>query len=355
MSIQFNIKENESLILHNALLLNWLTKMEDTFVIIWDHHGHIIFISPSLDTLFDTDHKRWIGEQWTSIIPENYVEMIQNHFTKSKEELVLKNITVSCDENEDYVFSAIFDQLKIGNQPYFIAKFLNITRKFQLEKTLVDSHKLIMAGQLAAGFVHEIRNPLTSIKGFLQLVQSGIKQKEEYYKVMIDEIVKIEEITNQLLLTAKPFSHQHREMERIYSMLQDVTYLFSTHTEAANLRFNLNVDRNLAVLCNRSQIKQVFINIIKNGAEAMNFEGTIYIQSIVEEGYAIIKITDEGTGIPETMLENINNPFFTTKEKGTGLGLMISNLILEQHQGKLQAYSSPNNKGSTFQISLPLR
>src|SRR5690625_4144344 len=324
MSIHHNLKENEAVLLHNARLINWLTKMDDKVVIIWDQNGHIIFLSPSFDTLFEMDHKKWIGEKWYTIIQENHVEIIENHFVESKDELVLQNIKVKCDKTSDYIFRGVFDRIDIGGQTYYIGKFQNISRKFQLEKTLVDSHKLIMAGQLAAGFVHEIRNPLTSIKGFLQLVQSGIKQKEEYYKVMIDEIEKIEEITNQLLLTAKPFSHNLREMERIYSMLQDVIYLFSTHTEATNLHFNINVDKNLAVLCNRSQIKQVLINIIKNGAEAMDFTGTIYIQSVVEEGYVLINITDEGTGIPETMIENINNPLFTTKEKETGHGIMIS-------------------------------
>src|SRR5690625_5067216 len=323
MSIHYNIKGDEAtLLLQNNILLNWLTKMEDTVVILWDQHDDIFFISPSFETLFNVDHSKWIRKKWNTLFSGNYVEIIKKHFIQSTEELIIKNIQTKCDDN--YVFSAIFDKIVIGDQSYYIAKFQNISRKFQLEKTLVDSHKLIMAGQLAAGFVHEIRNPLTSIKGFLQLIQSGIRQKEEYYKVMIEEIEKIEEITNQLLLTAKPFSHNLREMERIYSMLQDVIYLFSTHTEATNLHFNINVDKNLAVLCNRSQIKQVLINIIKNGAEAMDFTGTIYIQSVVEEGYVLINITDEGTGIPETMIENINNPLFTTKEKETGHGIMIS-------------------------------
>src|SRR5690625_2808353 len=353
MSIHHNLKENEAVLLHNARLINWLTKMDDKVVIIWDQNGHIIFLSPSFDTLFEMDHKKWIGEKWYTIIQENHVEIIENHFMESKDELVLQNIKVKCDETSDYIFRGVFDRIDIGGQKYYIAKFQNISRKFNLEKSLVDSHKLIMAGQLAAGFVHEIRNPLTSIKGFLQLVQSGIKQREEYYKVIIGEIEKIEEITSQLLVTAKPFSHQHRDTERIYSMIQDVTYLFSTHTQAINLQFNINVDKNIAVSCNRSQIKQVLINIIQNGAEAMDYDGTIYIKSEEEDGFVIINITDEGPGIPETMMKDIKNPFFTTKEQGTGLGLMISNLILEQHKGELRAHSSPDKKGSTFQIFLP--
>src|SRR5690625_62131 len=351
MSIDYNIKENDASLLHNDNLIDWLTKMDDKVVVIWDQNGRIIFLSPSFQTLFNKDYKEWIGKKWSAIVKESHVEVIKNHFEQSTEELIINNIQTKCDDN--YIFRAIFDHLVVGNQSYYIAKFQNISRKYQLEKTLVDSHKLVMAGQLAAGFVHEIRNPLTSIKGFLQLVQSGIKQREEYYKVIIGEIEKIEEITSQLLVTAKPFSHQHRDTERIYSMIQDVTYLFSTHTQAINLQFNINVDKNIAVSCNRSQIKQVLINIIQNGAEAMDYDGTIYIKSEEEDGFVIINITDEGPGIPETMMKDIKNPFFTTKEQGTGLGLMISNLILEQHKGELRAHSSPDKKGSTFQIFLP--
>src|SRR5690625_882688 len=188
--------------------------MDDKVVIIWDQNGHIIFLSPSFDTLFEMDHKKWIGEKWYTIIQENHVEIIENHFVESKDELVLQNIKVKCDKTSDYIYRGVFDRIDIGGQTYYIGKFQNISRKFNLEKSLVDSHKLIMAGQLAAGFVHEIRNPLTSIKGFLQLVKSGIKQKEEYYKVIFGEIVKIDNITIILLIYSITYTKTHRHIEK---------------------------------------------------------------------------------------------------------------------------------------------
>src|SRR5690625_3130809 len=142
MSIHHNLKENEAVLLHNARLINWLTKMDDKVVIIWDQNGHIIFLSPSFDTLFEMDHKKWIGEKWYTIIQENHVEIIEKHFVESKDELVLQNIKVKCDKTSDYIFRGVFDRIDIGGQTYYIGKFQNISRKFNLEKSLVDSHKL---------------------------------------------------------------------------------------------------------------------------------------------------------------------------------------------------------------------
>src|SRR5699024_8880922 len=211
--------------------------------------------------------------------------------------------------------------------------------------------KLIRAGQLSAGLVHEIRNPLTSLKGFLQLVQAGVEQKEEYYKVMIGEIDKLEKITSELLQMAKPFKGK-KKTEHVSKMIDDVLFIMSTQSAMKNIHFTIDLDDNLTTNCNAAQIKQVLINIIKNGAEAMHNEGNINIQTRLQNDYIAISITDEGEGMPDEFVEQLNNPFFTTKQGGTGLGLVITQHILEIHHGELKV-ETEENKGTTFTILLP--
>lgn len=218
---------------------------------------------------------------------------------------------------------------------------------------IVQSEKMSIAGQLAAGIAHEIRNPLTSLKGFLQLLQAGVNQKEIYYQIMIEEIEKIEMITSELLFISKPMTDE-KKIESIHSMVMDVIMLLKSQAHLKNIEIEWSVDKDLHTYCDRSQIKQVLINIIKNAIEATDKVGVIKIEVQPSmDGDIEIDIIDEGPGISDDIIDKIGEPFFTTKKGGTGLGLMITKQILDQQNGKIFIVNS-SEKGSTFRIVLPV-
>ncbi|CAG9620624.1 PAS domain S-box protein [Sutcliffiella rhizosphaerae] len=228
----------------------------------------------------------------------------------------------------------------------------DITEKKQAEALMLQSEKLSVAGQLAAGIAHEIRNPLTAIKGFFKLLEKEVEEKQEYFHIIESELSRIELILSELLLLAKP--HQvYVHPVSLHTLLRDVTTLLETQAIMNNVWFDMKLKATSSeVKCDENQIKQVFINLIKNGIEAMTSGGSIYIDTKESESEVIIIIRDEGSGISEHTLSRLGEPFYTTKETGTGLGLMISFNIIKNHHGTVKI-SSTTGKGTTLEIGLP--
>ena len=219
------------------------------------------------------------------------------------------------------------------------------------EELMIRSEKLSVAGQLAAGIAHEIRNPLTAIKGFLQLMHGEIEKDNQYFEIIFSELNRIEMILSELLMLAKP-QETVFEKANVKTILLEVVTLLETEAILRNIVIEKKFsDENQEVVCDKNQLKQVFINLIKNAIEAMPNGGTVTISTKSENFSIVIEIKDEGEGIPKELLERLGEPFLTTKEKGTGLGLMITYKIVENHKGTIDVSSS--EKGTVFTIKLP--
>lgn len=250
------------------------------------------------------------------------------------------------------IFDMILYVFQLENKIKMLSILKNVTDKKQAEEVLIRSEKMSVAGQLAAGIAHEIRNPLTSLKGFTQLLQSGISNKEEYYQIMMDEIDKIIAITSELLFISKPMTNE-RDDQSVNAMLQDVITLLRTEANLYDIDIVIEQEEDIVVVCDCSQIKQVLINLIKNAIEEMKDGGLIHICVQQTETDCIISIRDQGQGISSHLIDKLKEPFFTTKKQGTGLGLMICQQIMDNHNGKIEIESTAG-EGSTFHIYLPL-
>ncbi|MBP3952957.1 ATP-binding protein [Bacillus suaedae] len=226
-----------------------------------------------------------------------------------------------------------------------------VKREKETENLLIRSEKLSMAGQLAAGIAHEIRNPLTSIKGFFQLIKKN-EHSDLFYKIIEEELSKIEQISSELLILAKPHS-EVRQSHSIYQLIEDVTFLLESQAIIKNIIIKTNYENtNMKIQCEDTKIKQVLINLIKNAIEVMD-SGTININVKEKNHCALISITDEGNGMSESSLKKLGEPFYTTKPKGTGLGLLVCYKIIENHGGTI-CVDSTLGQGTTFTVKLPL-
>ncbi len=352
LSVDENVSIDDGNDYFNDELFCALTGEDDTYILLWNDDDNIEYISPSFQHLFKANMNDLIGVKWMDIIPEQYKTEIMNHFVSSEDKLMFHRLHCKCESGRQYVFKGSLQQINLNNKNYFLMNIQNITQSYILEKSIFNSHKFLMINQLGAGIVHEIKNPLASIKGFLQLIKKGINQKDEYYDLMIREIERIDSMANQLLSNGKRDNQFRFLKENVYSMVKNICYLFSLQDKYRDIEIKIDIDHHLYIKCNRSHIKQVLLNVIKNGIEAMNNRGTLQIQSSLEDGYVIISIKDEGQGIDKSVLDRIKYPTFTTKEDGTGLGLMISNRIINQHNGKIRVSSIPSI-GTTFEILLP--
>lgn len=231
----------------------------------------------------------------------------------------------------------------------------DISERKKNEELLINSEKLYVAGQLAAGIAHEIRNPLTSLKGFLQLLSTGRGDSSSFYEIMKSELVRIESIVSELLMLSKPqiYEFVHKDSRKIMS---ETVNLLDTQAIMHNVIIEFHADyRPLWVHGVENQLKQVFINVLKNAIEAMPSGGVVTINMSLDEARGIIiRIKDEGSGIPAEQLSKIGQPFYTTKDKGTGLGLMVTYKIVDNHQGQITA-ETQIGVGTTFIIQLPYK
>jgi signal transduction histidine kinase len=221
-------------------------------------------------------------------------------------------------------------------------------------KELRQKEKLAVIGQMAAAIGHEIRNPLSSLKGFTQLQQERYPNTNDFYPIMIQEIDRINSIVNDLMYLGKPKVIEFGKA----SIEEIITYTLSITQQQAE-RQGVTVETIMEgplspIDCDGKQLKQVFINLIKNAIEAMPAGGKIKIHiKVSNERKMFISIEDEGCGIAEENILNIGEPFYTTKKDGTGLGLMVSNQIIKDHKGEL-IIQSRLEKGTRVEVVLPI-
>ncbi|MCE5172168.1 PAS domain S-box protein [Paenibacillus profundus] len=229
----------------------------------------------------------------------------------------------------------------------------DMTNRKRMEELLRRSEKLTTVGQLAAGVAHEIRNPLTTLRGFLQLQQQTKRMNDGHVDMMLSELDRINLIVSEFLILAKPqaVSFQAKDVRII---LQEVLSLLDSQAHLYNIEFVKHFDQEIPLVnCEENQLKQVFINIIKNGMEATPSEGEIELRVEARgTNEVVIIIKDYGIGIPAAHLARLGDPFFTNKEQGTGLGLMVSQRIIHNHRGTMDI-TSELNQGTEVTIALP--
>ncbi|MGN8231006.1 PAS domain S-box protein [Paenibacillus polymyxa] len=235
----------------------------------------------------------------------------------------------------------------------FICVSRDITGRNRMEELLRRSEKLTTVGQLAAGVAHEIRNPLTTLRGFLQLQQQNQVLNMKHNDIMMSELDRINLIVSEFLILAKPQA-VHFQKKDVRYIVSDVISLLDSQAHLLGIVFNLQVtDEPALVYAEENQLKQVFINLLKNSMEAMSKGGIITIHLFLEGESVKISIRDQGAGIPAEMLSKLGEPFFTNKETGTGLGLMVSQRIIQSHKGTLDIEST-EGEGTTALVQLPI-
>jgi len=250
----------------------------------------------------------------------------------------------------------------LANQAAIAIENARLYEDLKRSKTYVRrADRLASLGTLTAGLAHEIRNPLVAIKTFTHLLPDRLDDeefREQFLKIASSEVDRISLLVTELLDFARP-SDPKLELENINIILDGMILLVSTETKKKKINVIKNYASDLPpIQMDREQIKQVFLNILINGIQATSEHGkiTVKTRSFMKPGgepYVQIEFADTGCGIPEEHLEDIFNPFFTTKSTGSGLGLSISHQIVQDHRGYIDV-ESQLDKGSSFFINLPV-
>ncbi|WP_175987453.1 ATP-binding protein [Bacillus sp. Marseille-Q1617] len=230
----------------------------------------------------------------------------------------------------------------------------NRLEQMRIKRELIKAEKFNVVSQLAASVAHEIRNPMTTVRGFMQLLQGDSLSKEQntFINISIQELDRAQEVINQYLSLAKPQTGEY-EVFSLTEAVHESADVMSSYAVMNSIEINKDIEEDMLIKGLSFEIKQVLINILKNGIEAIKENGEITVAAAESKvGQFIITIKDNGAGMPKEQLETLGRPYYSTKEKGTGLGLTVCYQIVERMKGEILV-ESELGVGTTFTILLP--
>lgn len=231
--------------------------------------------------------------------------------------------------------------------------FRDIGQRKQFEKEMHRLDRLNLVGQMAAGIGHEIRNPLTTVRGFLQLLsgKDNCLQYKEFFSLMIDELDRANTIITEFLSLAKDRAIELK-MNNINNIIEAMLPLISSDANASQVNINIDLAGVPDILLDEKEIRQLILNLVRNGFEAMDAGGELSISTYAENDEIILAVKDQGGGIAEDIIEKLGTPFFTTKDKGTGLGLAVCYSIAARHKAKIKVVTGKT--GTTVLVRFPV-
>ena len=336
---------------------NVVESMADGLISI-DRERKIVTLNRQAAEILGSGRERLEGMKITSVLGEGIVQILGS---MEGQALVRdREMDIQKDKNGRIPLSLSAAPLRDenGREMGSVLLIKDLREIRDLQEKVHRSERLASLGRLAAGVAHEIRNPLSSIKGFAQYFVkrfSGHNEEQGYASVMVKEVDRLNRVITDLLDFAGP-KEPRREPQSLETIAEQALKLLAPDLEARKVSVVKDYDPDLpAVSVDRDRISQVFINLLLNALESMEAGGEIRI-SLHRCGpppAVEASVADTGAGIPESDREKVFEPFFSKKRKGTGLGLAIVHQIVESHRGDIRVESRPG-KGTTFRIRLPL-
>ncbi len=354
------LKEMESQ-LHDALQqAQFLLDALDVGVIAVDQHGRISVCNHTAEMATglvsaEIAHRDITG---LALTPELTAPLLDSLGQGQTHRNHTASWTIDGDKHE-FILDCSPLRDSLGKVAGAMTLFRDITVLRKMEHEIQRSEKLAVVGQLAAGTAHEIRNPLTTVRGFLQLLKEKCRQNQwlhevSYIELMLSEIDRINHVISEFLVLAKdrPAVLQWLQLD---GLLRDISAILESEALLRGIALKTELpEQPVSVLGDREQLKQVLLNLATNAFQAMDAGGSLTIAMRCADGRVAVETSDTGRGIQPELLSKIFDPFFTTKDEGTGLGLAICNRIIADHHGEIRVRSTVG-EGTTVTVEMPMR
>ncbi|RDU36008.1 sporulation kinase [Neobacillus piezotolerans] len=232
--------------------------------------------------------------------------------------------------------------------------FENLKKQMEMEEKVHRAERYNVIGQLAASVAHEVRNPMTAVRGFLQLMKKDdnlTDSQRRYIDISIEELNHSQAILSEYLSLAKPANTDLGILDLQYE-LHKIIELMKSYTNLQTISITSSIEEGIFIKADSSEIKQVFVNLIKNSIEAIGSKGEINVKAWKKGTHIIVTIEDNGAGMSEEQIRYLGTPFYSTKDKGTGVGLSVSYKIIHSIKGTIKV-ESKLGQGTKFIIQLP--
>jgi len=262
---------------------------------------------------------------------------------------------IRCKNNK--IISCIFNAkfITVQDKSYLLTVVIDVTDKRKLEQEVIRLEKLNLIGQMSVGISHEVRNPMTTVRGCVQLLMKKPEfiHQREYFELMINELDRANLILTDFLSIMKcdPWNTQN-VLKNFTEVVESIKPLLEANALKKRhnlLYFMLDTPK---VMINEKEICQLIFNLVLNGFDAMEAGGTLSIKTFQKDKYVVLVVQDQGTGIDNVILRKIGTPFLTTKENGTGLGLAVCYGIAHRHNAKIKVETG--SKGTIFSVHFPI-
>lgn len=264
---------------------------------------------------------------------------------------LINNLECTLRKKSGEMFTSLYSAeiVYFNGEQHILSAVNDITERKRLEEEMARLERLNLIGEMAAGIGHEIRNPMTTVRGLLQLLGSkkDSVQYKEYYDLMIDELDRANTIITEFLSLAKNRTVSKKMLDLNY-IVEALFPLIQADAMRTDKFIQLEVGDIPDLLLDEKEIRQLILNLVRNGLEAMLPGGRITIKTFEQGEDVVLSVQDEGKGIEQGDLEKLGTPFFTTKDSGTGLGLAVCYSIAARHNASIRVETGPT--GTTFYV-----
>jgi two-component system sensor histidine kinase PilS (NtrC family) len=317
-------------------------------IITTDDQGGITYLNPAAQKITGLSDAEAHGRPLRTLLPE-LADSIGRNSAPGRGE-----VTLRARDGLERILGYGIAPLA-GQVPGHVILFQDLTELRQMEQAMRRSDRLAVVGGLAAGLAHEIRNPLASMCGSIEILGGSPhldEQERRLMRVVLSEAERLEALVRDFLSFARPASPQLSSLSGARAVAETVE-LFRPLLAERGIVLETSADETILLRADARQFRQVLWNLLGNAADATPKGGRVKVRLVRQNGHAILEVADSGEGIAQDDLGRIFDPFFTTKERGTGLGLAIVHRIVEAHGGELSVRSE-EGRGSTFRVALPL-
>ncbi|WP_018393534.1 PAS domain-containing sensor histidine kinase [Bacillus sp. 37MA] len=352
------IEKQKELLITREKVMSYITENIKEVICLYDiSNRKLLYKSPSYDSFWGVSDEELLKDpmQWLeNLHHEDRDKLIEFHRATDNSPKELEyEVKGDTEEETRWIWSKITPILdETGTVIHHMCISQDMTDIKKRDNMLKKRDELGIIGQLAAGIAHEIRNPLTAVKGFIQLLNE--ETNNAYSDVILSELERIEFIMNEFLMLAKPEQEAIMKKQYINDLLKEMIAFMTPEALLNQVEIKMELDQGQPIVhCEPKQIKQVIMNLVKNAIEAMPSGGEVRVTTRREDGWIAIDIKDQGIGIPKDKQVYLFEPFYSEKERGTGLGLMVSKKIIEQHKGKIRIFSKEGS-GTLVQVLMPI-